>query len=337
MNKVYAFRSKPLQPTLARLPPLTSLRAFVAAARHLSFTQAADELHVTSAAIGQQIRLLEDHFGQPLFHRNRGKLQLTEAGLALMPGLTSAFEAVVESVARLSGYEDDAPLKVSVPPSFAGRWLLPRLDALKRAAPDLEIVVDASAHHVDLATDEVDCVVRYGTGAFPGLVVERLFSEAVAPVCSPEFANRHALHRGPDMLRGVPVIHDDGPERDPSCPDWTSWLRSAGLPTQLVSSGLRLNQSSLVLDAAIAGQGIALGKLRLAEADLDAGRLVQPFGPPQRVEFSYFFASLPHKAKLARVDLFRKWLVAEARTLNSLDLAPTPLPFERPLSAIAHY
>ncbi|MCX5493705.1 transcriptional regulator GcvA [Kaistia dalseonensis] len=335
MNKVYAFRSRQLQPTLARLPPLTSLRAFVAAARHLSFTQAADELHVTSAAIGQQIRLLEDHLGQALFHRNRGKLQLTEAGLALMPGLTSAFEAVVESVARLSGYEDDAPLKVSVPPSFAGRWLLPRLDALKQAAPDLEIVVDASADHVDLASEDMDCVIRYGTGSFPGLTVERLFAEAVAPVCSPAFAHAHGLHRGPEALRGAPVIHDDGPERDPTCPDWPSWLRSAGLPGQLVSGGLRLNQSSLVLDAAIAGQGIALGKLRLAEGDIEAGRLVQPLGPPRQVEFSYFFAALPHKAKLARVDLFRSWLLAEARALRALDQAPPP--FERPVPALAHH
>ncbi len=326
MNSMSPHRPRNLPTTLARLPPLTSLRAFVATARHLSFTRAAEELHVTSAAIGQQIRLLEDHLGQTLFHRNRGQLQLTESGLALMPGLTDAFDAVVQSVARLAGSEERSPLKISVPPSFASRWLVPRLDALRRAAPEHEILVDASLRLVDLNSEDIDCVIRYGSGAYPGLVIDRLFSEAVLPVCSPEFAALHGLHHGIEALDGVPFLHDEGPERDAGCPDWRNWLQSAGLSPALASGGLRLNQSSLVLEAAAAGQGIALGKLRLAEADLAAGRLISPFGEPQPVEFSYFFVTSPHKARLARVEQFREWLRSESNAMRASYVAAAPIP-----------
>ncbi|WP_299727159.1 transcriptional regulator GcvA [Devosia sp.] len=306
------------QPTLARLPPLTSLRAFVATARHLSFIRAADELHVTSAAIGQQIRQLEDHLGHALFLRNRGQLQLTDAGQALMPGLTEAFDTVLETMARLAGNTDAAPIRISVAPSFASKWLVPRLAALRDSVPDLEVLLDASTRLADVAGEDTDCVIRYGQGAYPGLVASRLFSEAVLPVCSPDFAERHGLYRGPDALLGVPLLHEDGPERDASCPDWKNWLRSAGASTRIGDSGIRVNQSSLVLDAALAGQGIGLGKLRLAEADLASGRLVSPFGAPQAVEFSYFFATSPHKSGLRRVELFRDWLEAEAAAVQAI-------------------
>jgi LysR family glycine cleavage system transcriptional activator len=336
MNSMSPHRPRVPAPTLARLPPLTSLRAFVAVARQLSFARAADELHVTSAAIGQQIRLLEDHLGQTLFHRNRGQLQLTESGLALMPGLTDAFDALVQSVARLAGSQERAPLKVSVPPSFASRWLIPRLDALRRAAPDHEILVDASVRLVDLNSEDVDCVIRYGTGAYPGLVVDRLFSEAVLPVCSPEFATQHGLYQTPEALDGVPFLHDEGPERDPGCPDWRAWLQSAGLPPSLATGGFRLTQTSLVLEAAAAGQGIALGKLRLAEGDLASGRLVSPFGAPQPVEFSYFFATAPQKARLTRVELFRDWLKAETNATRATNLIAAPILADGYAGAVAN-
>jgi LysR family glycine cleavage system transcriptional activator len=299
-------------PTLARLPPLTSLRAFVATARHLSFGRAAEELHVTPAAIGQQIRLLEDHFGRLLFHRGHGQLELTEAGQALMPGLTNAFDAVVEAVARVASDDQQGPVRVSVPPSFAAKWLIPRLAALRRAAPDLEVLVDASVRLSDVENGESDCVIRYGRGAYPGLEVDLLFSEAVIPVCSPAFANEYRLHRNPAALRNAPLLHEDGPEHDISCPDWNKWLRANGLAHHIPKGGFRLSQSSLVIDAAVAGQGIGLVKFRLVDADMRTGRIVMPFGKPQLVDFSYFFATTPHAAKLERIRRFREWLQAEA-------------------------
>lgn len=250
-------RSRSAPTTLARLPPLTSLRAFVAAARQLSFVRAAEELHVTSAAIGQQVRQLEDHLGQPLFLRHRGQLVLTEAGQALMPGLTDAFDRVLDAVARLSEDTETAPIRISVAPSFASKWLVPRLAALRKTLPELEVLVDASARLVDLANDDSDCVIRYGLGSYPGLAVDRLFGEAVVPVCSPAFAVQHGLRAGPSALADAPLLHEDGPERDPSCPDWSAWLRGTGKPLASAAPGFRFNQSSLIIDAAIEGQGSA--------------------------------------------------------------------------------
>lgn len=324
MNTEARNRVRSMPPTLARLPPLTSLRAFVATARHLSFTRAADELHVTSAAIGQQIRLLEDYIGQALFLRNRGQLELTDTGMTLMPGLTDAFDRVLDTMARLTVGSDSAPIRVSVAPSFASKWLVPRLTALRRRAPDLEVLIDASVKLVDPARDETDCVIRYGLGAYPGLAVDKVFSEAILPVCSPQLADRYDLYRGPQALLGVPLLHEDGPERDASCPEWSAWLRANGVDLRVGEPGMRFNQSSLVLDAAMAGQGVGLGKLRLVEADLAAGRLVSPFGSPQPVEFSYYFAATPSKARLARVSLFRDWLLAEATMTRTAALAFAP-------------
>jgi len=308
-----------LQPTLARLPPLTSLRAFVATARHLNFVRAAEELHVTSAAVGQQIRLLEYYLGQPLFNRIRGQLQLTPAGSALVPGLTGAFDAVLAAMAQFVQCDHEQPIRVSVAPAFASKWLIPRLDALRRAAPGLQVLVDASTQLANLDAGDADCVIRYGSGPYPGLIVDHLFSEAVLPVCSPEFADAHALWDAAQAIEGVPLLHEEGAEHDQSCPDWSGWLRAAGLSYRPSQGGFRLNQSSLVLDAALAGQGLGLGKIRLAEAEIRSGRLVSPFGVPQPVSSSYFFATTAHTARLIRVDLFREWLLAEARALHTMD------------------
>ncbi|HTJ57435.1 MAG TPA: transcriptional regulator GcvA [Devosiaceae bacterium] len=319
MNIVTRTRPRLPQPTLARLPPLGALRAFVSVARHLSFSRAAGELHVTSAAIGQQIRLLEDHLGQPLFYRNRGELELTPTGRALMPGLTDAFEAVVQAIAQLSSADDLAPLRISVAPSFGAKWLMPRLGALRELLPGHEILVEASTELADLEADDFDCAIRYGLGAYPGLVSDRLFAEAVVPICSPAFAEKHRLDLGTEALGTVPLLHENGPERDPGCPDWRAWLRAAGLSPSVAEGGLRLSQSSLVIDAAAAGQGLALGKLRLAQADLDAGRLVSPFGTPQAVEFSYFLVTTPLKARQPKVERLRQWLLGRAASLQSND------------------
>jgi LysR family glycine cleavage system transcriptional activator len=312
-------RRKAIQPTLARLPPLTSLRAFVATARHLNFVRAAEELHVTSAAVGQQIRLLEDYLGQPLFDRVRGQLHLTPAGLGLVPGLTGAFDAVLAAVAQFVQSDHEQPIRISVAPSFASKWLIPRLDALRRAAPGLEVLVDASTQLTNLDAGDADCVIRYGSGQYPGLVVDHLFSEAVLPVCSPEFADAQGLWGNPRAIEHVPLLHEEGAEHDQSFPDWAGWLRAAGLSYYPSQGGFRLNQSSLVLDAAAAGQGLGLGKIRLAEAEIRSGRLVSPFGVPQPVSSSYFFATTAHAARQMRVDLLREWLLAEARALQTME------------------
>lgn len=299
-------------PTLSRLPPLTSLRAFVAAARHLSFVRAADELHVTPAAIGQQIRQLEAHLDCALFERNGRSLRLTDQGSALLPGLTDGFERIIGAIAHLVSARGGGLLTVSVTPSFAAKWLVPRLENFNASHPDIDVRLAASMALVDFAVEDVDCSIRYGAGTYPGLVVERLLAEAVFPVCSPTLlAGAYPLDR-PEALKHHTLLHDDSPDRDASCPDWRMWLRAAGVADVAARQGPRFNQSSLVLEAAIAGQGVGLAKAQLAEADLRAGRLVRPFGAAQRVDFAYYFVAPPSRSALSKVQAFRRWLRREA-------------------------
>ncbi len=306
--------ARPVQRTsLTRLPPLSSLRTFLVAAQHLNFAQAAQELNVTPAAVGQQIRLLEAHLGRPLFLRQGRALRLTEDGSALMPGLSDGFGRIVQSVADLSAPDPETPLTVSVPPSFATKWLVPRLDRYRTAEPERDVRIAASMALADLSADGVDCAIRYGGGGYPGLVVEQLLTEAVVPVCSPALLGTLHPPDRPEHLRHHTLLHDDSPDGDASCPDWRMWLRAAGANDVSPAQGLRFDQSSLVLEAALAGQGVALAKARLADADLRAGRLVQPFGESQGVRFAYYFLCAPDKAGDPRVQAFRAWLRAECR------------------------
>jgi LysR family glycine cleavage system transcriptional activator len=299
-------------PTLSRLPPLTALRAFVVAAKQLSFARAAETLHVTPAAIGQQIRQLEAWFGFALFERSGRGLSLSEEGSALLPGLADAFDRMVEALAQVSSAAAGGALTVSVTPSFAAKWLVPRLENFKAAHPTIDVLVSASMALVDFAGEDVDCSIRYGPGNYTGLFVERLLDEAVFPVCSPLLlAGAHPLDE-PRALRRHTLLHDDSPDRDASCPDWRMWLRAAGIGDVNPGQGPRFNQSSLVLEAAIAGQGVALAKAQLAEADLRAGRLVRPFGAAQPVDFAYYFVSPHNRRALPKVEAFRQWLRREA-------------------------
>lgn len=299
-------------PTLARLPPLKSLRAFVVAAKYSSFVRAAQELHVTPAAIGQQIRQLEAHLGCVLFERNGRASRLTDEGSALLPGLSDGFERIVEALARLVSAETSGLLTVSVTPSFAAKWLVPRLEKFNGAYPGIDVRLAASMALVDFAVEEVDCSIRYGAGLYPELSVEKLLAESVFPVCSPALLSGSYPLTHPSLLKQHTLLHDDSPERDASCPDWRMWLSAAGIADVNARQGPRFNQSSLVLEAAIAGQGVALAKAQLAETDLKAGRLVRPFGAAQRVEFAYYFVSPPNRMGLAKVEAFRQWLRAEA-------------------------
>jgi LysR family transcriptional regulator, glycine cleavage system transcriptional activator len=302
-------------PSLSKLPPLTALRAFVVTARHLSFTAAASELHVTPAAVGQQVRQLEACFGRPLFERKRHRLSLTPAGEAILPALADAFEQMLGAVAILLDSDGDS-LSISVAPSFASKWLVPRLDRFRARHPDLEIRVDASTAPADFATGEIDCAIRYGSGVDHDLVVKKLLAETVFPVASPALLTGTHPPRRPEDLKHCVLLHDDSPEDDASCPDWTTWLRAAGV--NISPAGIRFNQSALVLEAAVAGHGVALAKGRLADGDLRSGRLVRPFGEAQKIELFYCFVAPRHKLRLPRVQAFRDWLAEEAAEIDRL-------------------
>ncbi len=297
---------------LGRLPPLNSIRAFVAAARHLSFSKAANELFVTPAAVSQQVKLLEDHLGVRLFRRSNKALVLTSAGQACLPGLLEGFSAIAQALAQLKPGDRAGPLTVSVAPSFAAKWLIPRLESFQTLHPDIDVRVSASMHLVDFEIEEVDCAIRYGSGGYEGLMAEKILSESVTPAISPDLLSRHGPIKSPENLAGLTLLHDDSPDQDPSCPTWAMWLRAAGVEGIDTSRGLHFNQSSLVLEAAVAGRGVALAKSRLAAEDLAAGRLVQIFDARQPVDFAYYFVAPPTRAAIGKVEAFRDWLRRQA-------------------------
>jgi LysR family glycine cleavage system transcriptional activator len=291
-----------------RLPPLNALRSFEAAARHLSFVRAGHELNVTPAAISHQVKVLEEFLGVALFNRTNRVLSLTDEGQLCLPGIHAAFERIATAVGRISSIGRGGVLTVSVAPSFAGKWLLPRLDRFQAANPDIDVRVSASMQLVDFTTGDVDVAIRYGSGRYPGLVVERLLGEIVVPVCSPQLLKGRQGLRHPDRLRHHTLLHDDSPDDDESCPTWEMWLRAAGVGDVDHSRGPRFNQSSLVLEAAVLGRGVALAKLAIAAADLANGTVVKPFELSFPVEFAHYLVCPESKARMPKVELFGSWL-----------------------------
>jgi LysR family glycine cleavage system transcriptional activator len=293
---------------LRRLPPLNALRSYEAAARHLSFTKAAGELGVTPAAVSHQVKMLEDHIGVPLFQRVNRQLVLTEAGEACLPGIRAAFEGLASAIDAISVAGRTGVLTVSVAPSLAGKWLLPRLERFKATHPDIDVRVSASLHLVDFTSGEIDVAIRYGAGVYPGLRSERLLGEAVIPVCSPKLLDEPHPLRSPADVRWHTLLHDDSPDDDTSCPTWEMWLKAAGVDGIDTTRGPRFNQPSLVLEAAILGHGIALAKSAIAAADLAEGRVVKPFELTLPLEFGYYIVAPESKTLMPKVDLFIRWL-----------------------------
>lgn len=306
------------------IPPLNALRAFEVTARHMSMALAADELRVTPAAISHQIRLLEDHLGLPVFERVGRGLELTDAGRAGLEHLRAAFGQIGAAMDAIDALGETGVLNVSVPPSFASKWLTPRLDGFSRRHPEIDVHVEASVALTDFGKDRIDLAIRYGLGRYTDLVAEKLLSESVIPVCSPELQRRYLPFRNLAGLASVPLLHDEGPERDPSCPSWEDWLRQAGISHPDPTRGPRFNQSSLVIEAAVLGRGVALVKSVLAERELRSGALVRLAMRDQPIDYGYYIVAPRGKLNLPKVSHFRDWLRAEAA-----DTWPA-LPEERP-------
>src|SRR5512134_3441489 len=254
------------------LPPLTSLRAFEAAARSLSFTKAARELHVTPAAISHQIRGLEQFLGVTLFQRTSRKLELTRDGQLAAEHFREAFERIARGVQALRQQGREGELVIGVTPSFATRWLLPRLPSLSAQLPDVRVRLVTGTAPVDFDRDDIDLAVRFGRGGFDSVVSDELFNEVVAPVASPAFVRKHQLRRPSDLGR-VRLLHDESMRRVGRPPTWTEWLRAAGAPSVELECMLCLDDSHLALQAACEGHGVALGRLAYAVNDLAQNRL----------------------------------------------------------------
>jgi len=289
------------------LPPLNALRAFETAARHMSISVAANELRVTPAAVSHQIRILEDHVGLPLFMRNGRGLALTDAGAAGLRDLREGFARLCAAMDAIDSLGEAGVLSVSVAPSFAAKWLLPRLGSFQSAHAEIDVHVSASMQLVDFVKDGVDIAIRYGAGRYSDVAVE-----SVVPVCSPEFLREHGPFYAPSDLVEATLLHDDSPDNDPSCPNWEMWLSAAGAKHIDAAREPRFNQSSLVIEAAILGRGVGLAKTALAARDLRQGRLVQPFLSQVKVDFAYYIVAPRAKLNLPKVSHFIDWLRTEA-------------------------
>ncbi len=308
-----------------RLPPLNSLRAFEAAARHLSFKKAAGELHVTPAAVSHQVRTLEEYCGAQLFHRLARALRLTEAGQAALPPLREGFDKLAEAADAMRAGERAGILTVSVAPTFGAKWLIPRLDRFRAAHPEFDVRIDASYTLVNFAADGVDVALRFGRGVYRNLRSECLMSEVALPVCSPQLLERDPPLRRPEDLRHHTLLHVQWRTEDDAAPSWRMWLRAAGIEGVDAERGPRFNVEGMALEAAIAGQGVALASAAVVEGDLKAGRLVQPFPPSasQATAFSYYLVYPEAKAGDPKVMAFRDWVLAEVAPDENAAVLPT--------------
>jgi len=301
-----------------RLPPLKGARAFEAAARYLSFTRAAEELSVTPAAVGQQVKTLEDYFGVQLFKRLTRALQLTEAGRQILPYLQNGFDQISEADRILRSRRDERILTVSVAPTFGAKWLVPRLPRFRRAYPDFDVRIDATDARADFDHGDIDVALRYGRGDDPGLESEPLLPEVAIPVCSPDLlAGEHPI-REPDDLRHHTLLHVQWKMESVAAPNWRMWLHAAGVEGIDPDRGPRFSIESMVLEAAIEGQGVGLVASAVVEQELAAGRLVRPFGEDaqEQNQFGYYLVYPPPNKALPKVAAFRDWVHGEINEIG---------------------
>jgi len=290
-----------------RLPPLNTLRSFEAAARYESFTRAAEELHVTQSAVSQQVKALETGLGVKLFGRERQRLKITPAGRDYLIVIREALDHIGAGTERLLQRRNDSILTVSTSLDFATKWLVHRLARFAAAHPGIDLRVSATMHTVDFAHEDIDVAVRHGDGNWPGLEVTRLCEEQIFAICSPKLlAGRNRLRRPADVLKW-PLLRLEDQSRA-----WERWFALAGMVAPEPLAGPVLNRASMLIDAAIDGQGIALARTTLAAWDLISGRLVRPFDLSWRPADTYRIVCPKATAKVAKIGRFRDWLLAEA-------------------------
>ena len=289
-----------------RLPPLNALRAFEAAARHLSFTRAAGELHVTQAAVSHQIKSLETHLSLTLFRRLNRSLLLTDAGQSLFPAIGDALDGIDQAVRRLDADDAAGVLTVSCLHSFAATWLVPRLVRFRERHPEIDIRIATSDEVTDFVADDVDIAIRYGPGDWPGLHVTRLMREEFFPVCSPGLLQGGPPLERPADLRHYTLLHDDMRE------DWSKWLLAAGVDDVDAKGGAAYSHSNLLVQAAVSGAGVILGRSVLVADALADGSLVRPFDISLPTNYAYYVVAPEAMVERPKVAAFRAWLLAEA-------------------------
>ena len=295
----------------ARLPSLNGLRAFEAAARHLSFTVAASELNVTQTAVSHQIRRLEEELGVRLFVRQNRALALTPEAKDYLPGVRAAFNDLRLATDRLLRRDDDHVLTVSTLASLAAKWLLPRLATFQESHPGIDVRITTSPGLVDFRNGDVDAAIRYGRGHWPGTRADWLTADELFPVCSPALLEGDKPLRCPEDLAHYTLLHSSGGYDD----DWRLWLTAAGLPSNISKQpGLTFDLIFLTLQAAIDGSGVAMGRTSYVEADIAKGRLVVPFKVTLPADAGFYLVTPEAKADPPKLGAFRQWLKASVQS-----------------------
>jgi LysR family glycine cleavage system transcriptional activator len=292
------------------LPPLHALRSFEAAARHLNLTRAAAELRVTHGAVSRQVKLLEEHVGLVLFQRNNTGVSMTAEGRALFLLVRESFERIAEGLEEIHARRQAKVVTATVLPAFAARWLIPRLATFQRRHPDIEVRFSTSVRLVDLHRESVDIGIRYGRGSWPSLRARKLLAEELFPVCSPRLIDGNPPLHAPEDLRRHVLLHNRNPE------GWQVWLEAAGL------SGMRTTDPiyddyNVVLQAAIDGHGVALGRSALVDEDLRSGRLARPFDLAATPDLAYYIVTPLGAIERSEVGAFIGWLIAAAEQPGS--------------------
>jgi LysR family transcriptional regulator, glycine cleavage system transcriptional activator len=298
---------------------LNALRAFEAAARHLSYVVAGDELGVTPAAVGQLVRGLEETLGVELFHRSRSgpaRLVPTDAARSAVPDLQAGFDHLAAAVDRLRTGATRAVIRVAVPLAFADKWLLPRIQRFCSEHPDYGLRIDTSTQRRDIVADRFDLGIRYGGGRWPGLRSTYLLGDDFFPVCHPTLVDGKPPPRRAQDLRHFPLVHDESTTTEGAFPTWRAWLRRAGVSGVDSERGLHVDDPAAAIRAAIAGSGVALGRSALVAGDLAEGHLTRPFGEPYGCELGYYVVHRPEGADEAAVAAFRDWLLEEAHQVG---------------------
>jgi LysR family glycine cleavage system transcriptional activator len=314
-----------------RLPPLNSLRAFEAAARHLSFKNAAIELSVTPTAVSHQIKSLEEFLNLTLFHRLARALELTPQGEAMLPKVREGLECFAAAVESAHERLERGRLIVIAPPSFTTRWLVPRLRRFTLVEPMLNLhlarslntidgeqeVGSAGFESVDLREEDSQVVIRFGSGSYPGYRVDRMFGSDYIAVCSPKLLESQAPLRQPQDVRGHVLLHDDSMANEGGSPSWDDWLRLAGVTGVDSAAGPHFGDSGLVFVAAVDGLGIALASKPLVAAAIAEGKLAAPFDISVEQHYAYYLVTPEAIAGRPAVEAFRKWVLEEARLEES--------------------
>ncbi|OCC04405.1 transcriptional regulator [Labrys sp. WJW] len=304
---------------MRRLPPLVAVRAFEAGARHLSFTRAADELCVTQTAISHQVRQLETWLGVRLFERAGHALRLTGAGRTYLAEVGEVLDRLATVTEAVRGRRD-GPLRITVLPSFAACWLVPRLGRFRALHPDIELKLTSSPETSAFTEDRFDLGIRSGLGRWPGLKADLIAQEMLSPVCSPAIAAGLPSPCSPSDLLASHLLHDTPKDA------WSRWFRHAGQPEAALAAGHAFDDHGHLLQAAAEGQGMALGKLFLAEHALREGRLVRPVDLILPNDYSYWLVYPRTVAGRPDVGRFRTWLLAEAKATAAALMAQGAVP-----------